>query len=42
MGRGEVKEQGSEAVLASDNAVVLAPIAGGETEASMFPTLSML
>lgn len=35
-----VQEQAGEALLAGKNAVVLAPTAGGKTEASMFPTLS--
>lgn len=37
-----VQEQAGEALLAGENAVVLAPTAGGKTEASMFPTLSQL
>ncbi len=37
-----VQEQAGEALLDGCNAVVLAPTAGGKTEASMFPTLSML
>ena len=37
-----VQEQAGEALLAGHNAVVLAPTAGGKTEASMFPTLSTL
>ena len=37
-----VQEEAGEALLDGDNAVVLAPTAGGKTEASMFPTLSML
>jgi ATP-dependent helicase Lhr and Lhr-like helicase len=37
-----VQELAGEALLAGSNAVVLAPTAGGKTEASMFPTLSML
>ena len=37
-----VQEQAGEALLAGANAVILAPTAGGKTEASMFPTLSML
>jgi ATP-dependent Lhr-like helicase len=37
-----VQELAGEAMLAGRNAVVLAPTAGGKTEASMFPTLSML
>ncbi len=37
-----VQEQAGEAMLAGQNAVILAPTAGGKTEASMFPTLSSL
>jgi ATP-dependent Lhr-like helicase len=37
-----VQEEAGAALLAGANAVVLAPTAGGKTEASMFPTLSML
>ncbi|MDH5674422.1 MAG: DEAD/DEAH box helicase [Myxococcales bacterium] len=37
-----VQELAGEALLDGHNAVVLAPTAGGKTEASMFPTLSML
>jgi ATP-dependent helicase Lhr and Lhr-like helicase len=37
-----VQEQAGEALLSGKNAVVLAPTAGGKTEASMFPTLSNL
>ena len=37
-----VQEEASNAILDGENAVVLAPTAGGKTEASMFPTLSML
>ena len=37
-----VQELAGEAMLAGKNAVVLAPTAGGKTEASMFPTLSNL
>ena len=37
-----VQELAGEAILAGDNAVVLAPTAGGKTEASFFPTLSQL
>ena len=37
-----VQEQAGEALLAGSNAVILAPTAGGKTEASMFPTLSQL
>jgi len=37
-----VQEQAGEAILAGQNAVVLAPTAGGKTEASIFPTLSLL
>jgi ATP-dependent Lhr-like helicase len=37
-----VQELAGEALLDGRNAVVLAPTAGGKTEASMFPTLSQL
>ncbi len=37
-----VQEQSIEAVLAGDNAIVLAPTAGGKTEASIFPLLSRI
>jgi len=37
-----VQELAGEALLAGCNAVILAPTAGGKTEASMFPTLSGL
>ena len=37
-----VQEAAGEALLAGDNAVVLAPTAGGKTEAAMFPALSQL
>ncbi|MCF7962609.1 MAG: DEAD/DEAH box helicase, partial [Pirellula sp.] len=37
-----VQELAGEAILAGKNAVVLAPTAGGKTEASIFPTLSKL
>ena len=37
-----VQEQAGAAILDGKNAVVLAPTAGGKTEASMFPVLSML
>lgn len=37
-----VQEQAGEALLDGKNAVVLAPTAGGKTEASMFPVLSSL
>ena len=37
-----VQELAGEAILAGKNAVVLAPTAGGKTEASVFPTLSLL
>lgn len=37
-----VQELAGEALLGGANAVVLAPTAGGKTEASMFPTLSRL
>jgi len=35
-----VQEEAGEALLAGDNAIILAPTAGGKTEASMFPLLS--
>lgn len=35
-----VQEEAGEAILGGMNAVVLAPTAGGKTEAAMFPTLS--
>lgn len=37
-----VQELAGAAILSGKNAVVLAPTAGGKTEASMFPALSML
>ncbi len=37
-----VQELAGEAILAGKNSVVLAPTAGGKTEASVFPTLSAL
>ncbi len=37
-----VQEEAGEALLAGRNAVVLAPTAGGKTEAAMFPLLSAL
>ena len=37
-----VQEEASEAILDGKNAIVLAPTAGGKTEAAMFPTLSIL
>lgn len=37
-----VQELAGEAILAGKNAVVLAPTAGGKTEASIFPTLSAM
>ena len=37
-----VQEEAGEALLAGKNAVVLAPTAGGKTEASMFPTISSM
>ena len=37
-----VQEEAGEALLAGDNAIILAPTAGGKTEASMFPTLSQM
>jgi ATP-dependent Lhr-like helicase len=37
-----VQELAGDALLSGSNAVILAPTAGGKTEASMFPTLSNL
>src|SRR5678815_5013906 len=37
-----VQEEAGEAILDGKNAVVLAPTAGGKTEASMFPALASL
>lgn len=37
-----VQEAAGEALLNGHNAVILAPTAGGKTEASMFPTLSQM
>lgn len=37
-----VQEQAGEALLAGDNAIILAPTAGGKTEASMFPAISQM
>ena len=37
-----VQEEGGAALLDCDNAVILAPTAGGKTEAAIFPTLAML
>jgi ATP-dependent Lhr-like helicase len=37
-----VQEEAGEALLAGANAVILAPTAGGKTEASMFPTISQM
>ena len=37
-----VQEEAGGVILDGDNAIVLAPTAGGKTEAAMFPTLSML
>jgi ATP-dependent Lhr-like helicase len=37
-----VQEAAGEALLAGMNAIVLAPTAGGKTEAAIFPTLSLL
>ncbi|MFM7203726.1 MAG: DEAD/DEAH box helicase [Myxococcota bacterium] len=37
-----VQELAGEVLLAGQNAIVLAPTAGGKTEAALFPTLSML
>jgi ATP-dependent Lhr-like helicase len=38
----EVQEQAGAAILAGHDAVILAPTAGGKTEAAMFPILSSL
>jgi ATP-dependent Lhr-like helicase len=37
-----VQEEAGEALLAGDNAVILAPTAGGKTEAALFPTISQM
>ena len=37
-----VQEQAIEAILAGDNCVVLAPTAGGKTEAAFFPIFSLM
>ena len=37
-----VQEQAGEAILAGKNAIILAPTAGGKTEASFFPVLSQV
>lgn len=37
-----VQEEAGEVLLAGDNAVILAPTAGGKTEAAMFPTISQM
>lgn len=37
-----VQEQAIEAILAGDNAIVLAPTAGGKTEAALFPVISQI
>ena len=37
-----VQEQASQAILDGKNAIILAPTAGGKTEASVFPLLSLL
>jgi ATP-dependent Lhr-like helicase len=37
-----IQEQAGEALLGGKNAVILAPTAGGKTEAAIFPTLSNL
>jgi len=37
-----VQERAIEAVLAGENAVILAPTAGGKTEAALFPLLSLM
>ncbi len=37
-----VQEQAGAAILDGENAIVLAPTAGGKTEAALFPTLSLL
>ncbi len=38
----QVQEEAGAALLDGDNAVILAPTAGGKTEAAIFPTLAML
>lgn len=37
-----VQEEAGKAMLAGDNAVILAPTAGGKTEAAMFPIISQM
>ncbi len=37
-----VQEEAGAALLEGDNAVILAPTAGGKTEAAIFPTVAML
>ncbi|MCA9558897.1 MAG: DEAD/DEAH box helicase [Myxococcales bacterium] len=37
-----VQEQATQAILDGDNCVILAPTAGGKTEASLFPLLSKM
>lgn len=37
-----VQEEAGEVLLAGHNAIILAPTAGGKTEAALFPTLSIL
>ena len=37
-----VQEEAGQALLAGENAVILAPTAGGKTEASMFPVISQM
>jgi ATP-dependent helicase Lhr and Lhr-like helicase len=37
-----VQEEAGEALLPGDNAIILAPTAGGKTEAAMFPVLSQM
>ena len=37
-----VQEEAGAALLAGDNAIILAPTAGGKTEAAIFPVLSQL
>ncbi len=38
----QVQEEAGEALLAGHNTVILAPTAGGKTEASIFPTISQM
>lgn len=37
-----VQDEAGEALLSGKNAVILAPTAGGKTEAAMFPTISLM